>query len=199
MKKLTIILNLLLISFTSCEKSLGQEDQSALLAATDRADNIIQIPASVSSSETMCIVIRHAEKENAGSDPNLSSEGKLRAEELKNLLKEVDVNTIYTTAFKRTRQTAVPLADDKGITITEYDAYQPVKKFAENVLLSNRGKIVVIVGHSDTVPEIVKALSNNTSTHVSISDSQYDNLFIVNNSGTGTASVIHKKYGKSTP
>jgi broad specificity phosphatase PhoE len=156
------------------------------------------IPALISDTTTTFIVLRHAEKEPTGSDPNLDSDGVLRADELKRILSSVSVNAIYSTPLNRTRQTVQPLATAKGITISEYPTEKPYAQLVSEIISANRGKTVVIVGHSNTVPEILKQLSNNSFT-VTINDSQYDNLFIVSLPEKLHATVTPLKYGKATP
>jgi 2,3-bisphosphoglycerate-dependent phosphoglycerate mutase len=146
---------------------------------------------------TTFIILRHAEKEPTGKDPNLSSDGALRAEALRYMFSSVDVSAIYSTPYNRTRQTVTPLATDKGISITEYSASTPSEELINDILASHRGKTVIIVGHSNTVPEILKVLSKNAFT-TAISESQYDNLFIVNHT-KDTPVVMPLKYGKNTP
>lgn len=153
-------------------------------------------PAAMDNPTTF-IVLRHAEKEDAGKDPNLNSSGLLRAEELQYVLSHVNINAIYSTPYNRTRQTVNPLALKKDIAITEYPAAKPYDRLINEISAANRGKTVVIVGHSNTVPEILKELSNNTF-ETSINEDQYDNLFIVNSPDGQNPNVVHLKYGKKT-
>lgn len=150
------------------------------------------------SQNTTIIVIRHAEKADAGKDTNLSAEGLLRAETLRNTLGDITLNAIYSTPYNRTKQTVMPLATAKGIAITEYPANKPYADFVNEVLNAHRGKTVVVVGHSNTVPEILKVLSNN-SFNVSIDENHFDNLFVVTIPDGGKPSVLQLKYGKSMP
>ena len=122
----------------------------------------------------------------------------LRAEELKRILSNVPVQAVYSTSFNRTRQTVEPLATAKGLTITEYATATPYAQLVNGILSANRGKVVLIVGHSNTVPEILKELSGNAF-NVTIAESQYDNLFIVSLPDKLSAKVVHMKYGKETP
>jgi 2,3-bisphosphoglycerate-dependent phosphoglycerate mutase len=147
---------------------------------------------------TTFIIVRHGEKENNDKDPNLSTDGKLRAEALRNMLTNVDVNAIYSTNYKRTRQTALPLATEKGIEIQEYPAQKPHKLLIEEILTNNLGKTIIIVGHSNTVPGILKSMDSN-SQNITINENQFDNLFIVHHSIDGNSKVLNLKYGKSTP
>lgn len=161
---------------------------------------IILILVSMTSyaQNTTLIFIRHAEKADNGKDTHLSPDGHLRAEALKNTLSEVDVTAIYCTPYNRTRQTVTPTAEAKAIKIEEYPTTKPYGEFTKEILAAHKGKIVLIVGHSNTVPEILKALTNN-SFAVSIEEHQFDNLFIVTIPSDGTASVLPLKYGKPTP
>ncbi|WP_276134525.1 SixA phosphatase family protein [Polluticoccus soli] len=156
------------------------------------------IPALISDTTTTLIVLRHAEKETTGADPNLNSDGLLRAEELKRLLDNLSISAIYSTPFNRTRQTVQPLATAKGLSITEYPTTKSYTDLESEILSAYRGKIVVVVGHSNTVPDMVKELSNN-SFNVIIEDSQYDNLFVVSMPEKLKPTVTPLKYGKETP
>ncbi|MES2701961.1 MAG: phosphoglycerate mutase family protein [Bacteroidota bacterium] len=156
------------------------------------------IPALVSDTTTTFIIMRHAEKEATGTDPNLNSDGLLRANELKRILGNTPVHAIYTTPYNRTRQTVQPLATAKGLTVVEYPVSKPYAQLVDEIRAAHRGKVVVITGHSNTVPEILKQVSNNAF-NVTIAESQYDNLFIVTLPNGLSTTVTHLKYGKETP
>ncbi|MGG5211000.1 SixA phosphatase family protein [Chryseobacterium sp. MIQD13] len=205
MRKLIISSLVPMVMLASCERVSSQENQNGNIEnSVQNTDNPlgIPLPSEISSTETVCILLRHAEKENSGTDPDLTSAGKLRAEELKRLLGNVHIDNIYTTAYNRTRQTVSPLAESKGIVIKEYTpaaTMAATQLFIDNILAQNQGKVVVIVGHSNTVPDMVKVLSNNTL-NVTISETQFDNIFITKNSAaTGSVFAVQKKYGQSTP
>jgi broad specificity phosphatase PhoE len=150
------------------------------------------------SQTTTFIVLRHAEKADNSKDTNLSPEGLLRAEELKKTLAPVNVNAVYATPYNRTKQTVTPLATEKRIAITEYPADKPFTELVNELIETYRGNTVVIVGHSNTVPELLKVLSNNTY-NVSINENQFDNLFVVTLTDGQQPQVVQMKYGKSTP
>ncbi|MCT2562660.1 SixA phosphatase family protein [Chryseobacterium herbae] len=205
MKKLIISGLIPLMIFTSCERASSQETQKENVKNNVQSiENPlgIPLPSEISSTETVCILLRHAEKENVGTDPDLTNAGKLRADELKRLLGNVHIDNIYTTAYNRTRQTAIPLAESKGIVIKEYAPAATIaatQVFINNILAQNQGKVVVIIGHSNTVPEMVKVLSNN-ALNVTISETQFDNIFITKNSAAaGSVFAVQKKFGQSTP
>jgi broad specificity phosphatase PhoE len=138
--------------------------------------------AANAAAQNVVFVVRHAERADAGSsgtsmmatDPELSDAGRARADALAATLKDAGITAIFTTEFKRTKATAAPLASALGITPTvigsrEHDKLiQAIKRAAGSVL---------VVGHSNTVPAIIKELG--ASTPVTVGDSEYDNLFIV--------------------
>ena len=140
-------------------------------------------------------IVRHAERADAAigspatmaADPDLSAAGRLRAESLGNALRDVALTAIYVTEYKRTQQTAAPLAKATGVSVTIVPAKETGALIAK--LHGSTGNALVI-GHSNTLPEIIKALG--VSTPVSIADSEYDNLFVVT---TGSpARLIHLHY-----
>lgn len=201
MNKLTCFLfGVLFVSvFCNCTKEVVKTETVTLkdTVYVKQHDTTV-IPAVISDTTTTLIVLRHAEKENTGTDPNLDADGIARAEELKYILGNIAVKAIYSTPFNRTKQTVQPLATAKGISVTEYATTKPYAQLISEIRAANRGKVSVIVGHSNTVPEILKELSKN-SFNVTIAESQYDNLFIVNLPDSLSTSITHLKYGKQTP
>jgi 2,3-bisphosphoglycerate-dependent phosphoglycerate mutase len=198
-KLIFVLLAVLPMIFCNCKKSpatvqtIIQKDTVYV-----KQHDTTVIPALISDTTTTFIIVRHAEKEGTGTDPGLTSDGVARAEELRRILANVSVSAIYSTPFIRTRQTVQPLASDRGITISEYPADKPYAQLVSEIRAARRGKVTVIVGHSNTVPDILKELSNN-SFNVTITDSQYDNLFIVSMPDKLKPTITHMKYGKNTP
>jgi len=141
---------------------------------------------------TNFILVKHAEKSSKGSDPDLTQEGMDRAEKLASILSELALDKVYSTNYKRTRQTAKPTADHQQIAITNYggfDHHQVIDDILEN---EKEGK-VLIIGHSNTVPNFLNALTG-TSNYSDLAESAYDNLYIVNTKSKGDSEVIHLKY-----
>jgi 2,3-bisphosphoglycerate-dependent phosphoglycerate mutase len=126
---------------------------------------------------TTFILVRHAEKGiDDPKDPELSEAGKQRAQRLVNVLKETKVDAIYSTAYKRTRNTVAPLALAKGLSVSNYD---PSKKEEIDMMLQNfAGGTILVVGHSNTVPGLANYLTGKTDFQ-NFDDSDYDNLIIV--------------------
>lgn len=139
----------------------------------------------------MVILVRHAERADAGApagaamtgtpDPELSEAGKARAQALARMLKDAGITAIYTTEFRRTIDTALPLSDALGLvstTVSSRDQAGLVEK-----IKAHAGGAVLVVGHSNTVPAIIKALGGPDLT---IGDNEYDSLFFVGPGGVTT-------------
>ncbi|MDQ8005077.1 MAG: phosphoglycerate mutase family protein [Pedobacter sp.] len=145
-------------------------------------------------------IVRHAEKDTTDKkdrDPDLSSAGAERAEALKKELKGQRIDSIFSTDYKRTKLTGFPLADITGISIKTYNpamAKDLVKSLKENAL----GKKILIIGHSNTVLEMIEAFGAKRPVP-SIADDEYDYLFSLTVKGD-KVDVKTNKYGlKSRP
>lgn len=138
-------------------------------------------------SVTTFILVRHAEKAVDGTkDPELSDEGKKRALSLVSLLSKQKIDALYSTKFKRTENTILPLAKSTGLSIQHYDGSKMDE--VDNILAKHNGQTIVMVGHSNTTPIIANYL---TSSQLKIfDDGEYGNVLIV--------SVIKKGEGKIT-
>jgi len=140
------------------------------------------------------ILTRHAEKAAAPpKDPPLTDAGKKRAELLASMLADSGVEAIYVTEFQRTQQTAAPLAERAHVKPTVL----PAKDTAALIkaIRARQSGVVVVVGHSNTVPDIIAALGG---PKVDIPDPQYDNLLVLT-VGPSQSSLLRLHYGDSTP
>lgn len=149
---------------------------------------------------TTVVIVRHAEKaQDDPKDPSLSEVGKARAEALASALDSAGVAAVYSTQFKRTALTAEPLAKRLGLTVTQKpiagDAAVYAKELAREVLAKEKGKTVLVVGHSNTVPDLVQAFSG--STIAPLTDADYDQIFVVVVPGSGPARLFKTRYGAS--
>lgn len=139
---------------------------------------VLTVPAAA-SAQPVVFVVRHAERADAGmtagsgADPDLSAAGHSRAEALATTLKDARITAIYVTEFKRTRQTADPIARQLGLEPTVVSS-KDTAGLVERVKSSTAN--VLVVGHSNTVPAVIKALAGEA---VTVGDSDYDNLFVV--------------------
>ena len=129
---------------------------------------------STATAQSTIFIVRHAEKADATKDPDLSEAGRARAEALAKTLRDANITAIYATEFKRTQQTAAPLAKVLGITVTILPAKDNAALAAK--LRASTGNALV-VGHGDTIPDSIKALG--ISDPINIAENDYDNLFAV--------------------
>jgi len=154
----------------------------------------------VSTTATTVIVVRHAEKSTDDPrDPSLSKAGQERTSALSAVLRDAGVTDIYTTQYKRTRQTAEPFAHQFGITIAERPANAAnsatyADDLAREILTRSAGKAVLVVGHSNTVPDIVRSLSGKSVP--AITDGDYDRIFIVVIPASGSPRLVQTRFGR---
>lgn len=134
------------------------------------------------AAQSTVFVVRHAERADGGAtggmmaatDPELSDAGRARADSLAVALKDAGITAIYVTEFKRTQQTGAPLARALGVAMTTV----PAKDTAALVeTIKSAGGNVLVIGHSNSVPEVITALG--VAAPVTVGDTEYDNLFVV--------------------
>ncbi len=147
----------------------------------------------VPDTATTFVLLRHAETTGSGSDPNLSSEGQARANELSRILGNVPLDAVFSTNFNRTMQTAEPTAIDQALTIENYDPFN-LDPFVVTTIAAYREGVVLVVGHSNTTPSLLNVLVG-SNTYSNLPESEYDNLFVVTVFEKGRSKVIHMKYG----
>lgn len=137
--------------------------------------------APIAAAQT-AFVVRHAERADAATggatmmatDPELSEAGRVRAESLATALEDAGITAIFVTEYKRTQQTAAPLAKRLAVTVQTVPS-----KDAEGLVAKVKAAKgnVLIVGHSNTIPATIKRLG--IEAPVTIADSDHDDLFIV--------------------
>ncbi len=135
------------------------------------------------SKETLVIAVRHAERSNDHPvDPSLSAAGQLRAQALAGVLEHTGITKIYSTQYRRTTQTAAPLAAATGteVTLRPIDASNfatYAADLAAEIRHHDRFEAVLVVGHSNTIPELVHALSGVAVPP--IPEPEYDRLYMI--------------------
>ena len=146
---------------------------------------------------TTIILVRHAERP-PGADPDLNDLGRARAESLAVSLMRTKVDAIVHTQFRRTVQTAAPLAAQKSITPIVVTATGTEVQHAQAVVAQVNalaGRTVVYVGHSNTVPAVIQALGI-APPAPTIGDTEYSHFFVVTKIGNGAASLVRVRYGQ---
>lgn len=127
------------------------------------------------SAQSTVFIVRHGEKADSKSkDPDLSEAGNARAQALARMLKDAGVTHIFATEFKRTQQTAAPLAKVLGLDVKSLAANDPARLVA--ALRDETGNALV-VGHANTIPDLIKALG--ITTPIAIGENEYDDLFVL--------------------
>ncbi|MGH8028479.1 MAG: SixA phosphatase family protein [Arenimonas sp.] len=154
--------------------------------------------AGIGAPDTVVVIVRHAEKATDDPrDPTLSETGQARADALASALKGLPIAAAYATQYKRTQLTATPAAHARGIEVT----VRPVDKanettyatdLAHDIRRAPPGRNVLIVGHSNTVPEMVKALTGIDA--APMGDDEFDRIYVVTLPVDGPARFVVLKY-----
>lgn len=146
-------------------------------------------------AQRLVFVTRHAERADSGAakmasqaDPPLSAAGEERASTLAAMLGDAGIRAIYVTEFRRTQDTARPLAARLGLSVQQLPS-RDTGQLVSSLRAEHANDIVLVVGHSNTVPAIVRSLGG---PEVTIADDEFDNLFIVV-PGIGTLTRIRFK------
>lgn len=158
---------------------------------------MLAIPTAGWCQATQVFIVRHAEKaEQPKDDPAISAEGFARAEALAQVLAATNIQTILTTQYRRTQQTAAPTAQRFGVTpkvltIQRGASDAHIAEVVAEVRKSTGPTLVV--GHSNTVAGIVAGLS--ASKPVKLCETTFANLFVVTLQQPALPAV-QLKYGK---
>jgi len=151
-----------------------------------------------SQATTTVIFIRHAEKDLTQVDnPGLSDQGRVRVAELTRQLIDADVvagiDAIYSTSYRRNTETVQPLAKILNLEINYYNPTEN-EKVLENILDNHKGKIILVVAHSNTVPILIADLGASKNVPP-IAEHEYDNIYIVSIPWFGKTKTIRLRYG----
>ncbi len=140
------------------------------------------------TTTTTFVLVRHAEKVADGSkDPALTPAGLARADALAARLADVPLAAVYSTAYRRTQQTAAPTAREHALAVTTYDVKESAAELTSRLRREHAGSTVLVVGHSNTIPGIAAALCS--CTVAGMSETEYDRLTTVRISADGKATL----------
>lgn len=142
-------------------------------------------------------LVRHAEKETGDPgerDPVLTEKGRRRAEALARVLRDAKIERVYSTDYQRTRQTAAPVAERLGLPVELYDP-RDLEGFAST--LRTGPASVLVVGHSNTTPELVTQLGGEPGSDIRESH-EYDRLYVLVLRGDETTTLL-QRYGECQP
>jgi len=131
-------------------------------------------------------VVRHLQKAG-GDNPPLTAEGAAGAERIAEMLAAKGVTAVFATATRRAEQTAAPLAERLGIGVTHYDPKSPGRLAAELAFVKGAA---LVVGHSNTVPDLVAAFGG--SRPAPLTEQDYGTIYVVR---AGSSEVEEMKLG----
>jgi len=151
----------------------------------------------LSMTTTTVVVVRHAEKELGSiDDPPLSQVGEQRAEVLARMFGSREgagrIAAVFASDTRRAQRTAEPLAARLGIAVKTIPAAD-VEGLLQEIRTNYRGRNVFVVGHSNTVPEIVRRLSRDPSVPPML-ESDYGTMYVVTIPTLGRASILKVTY-----
>jgi phosphohistidine phosphatase SixA len=131
-------------------------------------------PLAALAEPSAIYLVRHAEKGTVGKDPDLTTDGQLRAQNIAAILQKTGIRHLFTTPYARTRQTAQPLAQRAGLAVETYDPSSPKTLVDKVKALSGA---VLVVGHSNTLPDLVRLFGG--SPGADIADNEYDRVYLI--------------------
>lgn len=145
---------------------------------------------------TTLLIVRHADRQNAADA--LSAAGLARAQELVHAAEKAGIVAIYRSNTNRNAQTAAPLAAALGITPVVYPA-NDVDPLVEGIFADHPGQTVLVVGHSNTVPQIIAAAGGPELPN--LGETEFDDLFVLKacRCRGSAATLVNLQYGAISP
>ena len=146
---------------------------------------IVLAPAAALAEPSAIYLVRHGEKALEGKDPELTPQGQQRAQNIATMLAKTGIAHIFSTATKRTRQTAQPQAQANRLQVQDYDPRMPQALVAKVKTLNGA---VLVVGHSNTLPELVRLFGGQPG--ADIADNEYDRVYQLAPSAGGSVTTV---------
>ncbi len=186
----------------------SKKDQDRRRARRRRRNQIIVLYTAIaiglawffeSQATTTIIFFRHAEQTSHDeADPPLSEAGQRRVAELTRQLVDADVvagiDAIYSTPYIRSLETARPLADQLDLPINSYAA-DDTEQVLETILKNHKGKIILVIGHSNTLPVLIANLGASKKVPA-IAQNEFDNIYIISIPWFGKTKTIRLRIGE---
>ena len=159
---------------------------------------LVSVHLAAQAAPTVIIVVRHAEKGTTpANDPPLTDAGTARARSLAAALAGANVQAVITTQLLRTKDTARPTAEARGLTTEIVPTTTPDHpKAVADAARKHVGQTVLVVGHSNTVAQIVASLGGPKA--ADLCDSEYSNIYTVILDGTSVR-VVQSTFGAPSP
>ncbi len=134
----------------------------------------LALPACLAVEPTLVYLVRHAEKQDHTPASPLSEAGQRRVEVLRKFFKNISIDQVYSSQYRRTRDTVSPIAADHGLEVEAVAAHD--FELLKQKIKETGGSTILIAGHSNTVPEIIRHLGGPA---LAIEDHEYSNLFLL--------------------
>ena len=154
---------------------------------------VLLTAVSYAAAQQAVIVVRHAERADQTPDSALSAKGQVRAKALADLLRGAGVTHVITSQYLRSRETAAPLATALGLTADQVPA-RDLPALVARLRALDPASIVVVVGHSDTIPPMLTALGWPGT--LMLKEGDFDDVFVLAPHPGQRASMVRLKYGQ---
>ena len=145
---------------------------------------LLVITPAIAAAQSLVIFVRHAERADGGAqaqtmtstpaDPLLSAAGEARAAKLAMMLADAGIKAIYASEFRRTQDTGKPLAAKLGLAVQAVPGRDAAALVAK-VKSEHPKDVVLVIGHSNTVPEAIKAFGGPA---VKMADDEYNAIYV---------------------
>lgn len=131
-------------------------------------------------------LVRHGEKQTTGKDPELTVQGKARAQNVAAMLRKAGIEAVFSSQTTRTVQTAQPMAHVAGVEVQTYDPSKPEAMVSK--LKALKGGAVLVVGHSNTLPALVRMFGGAPGTD--IADEEFDRVYQLHIGADGKVTTV---------